>query len=850
MESTSTSTDQALNDLLAALPQMFPGVQEIPLSNIRPNPENPGPPITDQQIQELGQNIAEAGLLNHIKVRPDRTNLLAPGVTLHPENPRLRADGQPWTVGDFNYVILAGENRYRAFDYLKREAIPGSILNPTAKEAVKITHLDNDVRDRGWWAAYQTIEQYIQADPNLTQGQVAVELKMDRPKVNRALQLLPLLNPEARALISSNATNSNKGNKGISENAAAQLAGLGPGTGLKPGVKKKAPPTGSFLDPAQANQEPRLEASAQLTQKLWPYPPIPPETQDLVRRTLAVACDQQMTEAGVRSLVEGILKGESPETFQVPVKEPKAKRRSTVGSPSPYAEASGDRQSTANPQPEIATAQTTPIGAEPRNDSSYHSKVKVPTMGTGESLFWDQLAGVSIVSRIKSKIKKAERPAWWEALILAGATLLVPIKWIGHLAWKALKWVARELFHRTRQAARGLAKLVGGVVGGVLKMVFIVLLVLILIWGAYEVLFQHRSVGGLVKQVVMWPVHWVERKSTALREPQGPESIKRVGSQQSTANSEIPLNPPLSKRETDTKRKSPTLKKGGQGGFSRSAVAKISASPASNQSQPWNAETEDRGYIESEIAAVPVPAWIKPFPVEPAAMGSDMSIRRLGDLQDPEKYSLIVGHDKQHVLSVSPAMTGFTLTYGDGLPIGGFLGGPAKIEFYWEDVRAIHCDEIKNGTQTLFQLGLVVNGLKKPFIVQCPTKEGLSHLVSAFEFWIGAAGAGPKAPVTGMPYLFQGLWVNNESKVTAVWADSPASQAGLRFGDVIWSLEADATQLQKNQDLEAGLQSLTPGQHDLYVVTPADWGDRVPIKDIRNVRAFKVKRQKMEIVVP
>src|ERR1019366_4150562 len=106
MESTSTSTDQApstgsgqaLNDLLAALPQMFPGVQEIPLPNIRPNPENPGLPITDLEIQDLAQNIAEAGLLNPIKVRPDRSKPLAPGVTLHPENPRLRGDGQPWSV--------------------------------------------------------------------------------------------------------------------------------------------------------------------------------------------------------------------------------------------------------------------------------------------------------------------------------------------------------------------------------------------------------------------------------------------------------------------------------------------------------------------------------------------------------------------------------------------------------------------------------------------------------------------------------------------------------------------------------------------------------------------------------
>ncbi len=285
-----------IEDVLALLPEMFPGVQQIPLKNIRPNPNNPGPPLTAQQIQDLAQNIAEAGLLNPIKVRPDKARPLAGAAQLHPSNPRLRADGQPWQVGDFNYVTLTGVNRYWAFDYLKREAIPGSILNPTAKEAVKIGHLDNNVRERGWWAAYQTIEQYIQADPNLTQRQIGIELGMDKDKVNRALRLLPLLNAEARDLIVCNTDNSNKEIRGISEIAASQLAVLGPEGVLKPGVKRKDP-------------------SGEGGQVLWPYPPISPETQDLVRRSLEVAIDQEMGEAGVKGLVAWVQDGHKPEDY-------------------------------------------------------------------------------------------------------------------------------------------------------------------------------------------------------------------------------------------------------------------------------------------------------------------------------------------------------------------------------------------------------------------------------------------------------------------------------------------------------------------------------------------------------
>ena len=543
-----------------------------------------------------------------------------------------------------------------------------------------------------------------------------------------------------------------------------------------------------------------------------------------VEKALREVLDKEMTEAQVRELVKGLK----------PAGDPVASRADGPGvPPSGAVQATSKAKKTIKPEPK---------GTQGASALRSQADLSPGVLTQGESLLWDGLAGVSVVGRIKSKIKKGERPTWWEFLILAGATLLVPVKWIGHLAWKALKWVARELFHGTRQAARGLAKLVGGVVGGVLKMVLMVALVLLLVWGAYEVLFQHRSVGSLVKQVVMWPVETIktafnQHPLTRMTATKGTKKDKTdSGDGKEIENPQtISIEPPSSPRAPrEAKRK-------------ENPVVQNVAKPTV---QAWNAEIEDRSYLEAEIAAVPGPGWIISFPFEPIPMSGDMSIRRLGDLQDQEKYSLIVGHDKRKVLSVSPAMTGFTLTYEDGLPIGGILGGPAKIDFYWEDVKAIHSDEIDSGGRKIYQFSLVVNGLKKPFIVQCPTKEGLSHLVSAFEFWIGAAGAGRKAPVTGMPYLFQGLWVNNESKVTAIWADSPASQAGLRFGDVIWSLGADAGQLQKNQDLEAGLQSLTPGRHDLYVVTSADWGDRVPVKDIRNVRAFKVKRRKMEIVVP
>jgi hypothetical protein len=282
-----------IQEILALLPELFPGVQSLSLKNVRPDPENPGPPLTDQAIQDMADNLAVRGIVNPIKVQPDKANPLVEGVQPHSDNSRLRADGLPWTVEDFNYVILGGERRYRAADRLHWTTIPGFILNPSEEEAIEINYLDNDVRDRGWWAGYQTIEKLIKANPSLTQRQVGTRLKMDKDKVNRALRLLPLLNAEAKTLIVCNTDNSNKGIWGISEIAVSRLADLGPGSALKPGVKK-------------AGDE---------SQKLWPYPAIPPETQDRVLRTLKVAIDRELTEAGVRGLVGYVQDGHQPEEF-------------------------------------------------------------------------------------------------------------------------------------------------------------------------------------------------------------------------------------------------------------------------------------------------------------------------------------------------------------------------------------------------------------------------------------------------------------------------------------------------------------------------------------------------------
>lgn len=119
----------SIEDVLALLPELFPGEQPIPLKNIKPNPYNPGPAFTQEQIDKMAEDLKENGLLNAITVRPHPTQPLVNGVQLHPTDPSLGVAGlpiepaqlksgpqleasvqviRPWKLDDFNFEILGG----------------------------------------------------------------------------------------------------------------------------------------------------------------------------------------------------------------------------------------------------------------------------------------------------------------------------------------------------------------------------------------------------------------------------------------------------------------------------------------------------------------------------------------------------------------------------------------------------------------------------------------------------------------------------------------------------------------------------------------------------------------------
>lgn len=220
-----------------------------------------------------------------------------------------------------------------------------------------------------------------------------------------------------------------------------------------------------------------------------------------------------------------------------------------------------------------------------------------------------------------------------------------------------------------------------------------------------------------------------------------------------------------------------------------SPKANLESNPVPSGPMPWDSSLEDRTNLEDEIACLPQPFHIKNCDIQPdPAITLDMADRRLADMQDSEKYTVFWGHDRQRLQSASPNPSGLSLGFAG--TFGNLLGDNSKCEFYWEDVKAIHCSQIdvaSNAPKGFYQCTLLVSGLKRPLTFQS-SADGIRHLVSAVEFKIRSTTGGKNAPIAGIPYLFLGFWLDRGNQVDGLWENSPASQTKVNLGDRIGEL--------------------------------------------------------------
>ncbi len=149
-----------------------PGLQELPIAAIRPNPYQPRDRFDEEGLGALADSIREVGLLQPVLVRP---------------------------AGD-GYELVAGERRWRAARRAGLQVIPAIVRQTEDRRALQAALVENlqrdDLNPLEEAAAYQ---QMIE-DFSMTHEQVAATVGKSRAAVSNTMRLLQLPPSIQRAL--------------------------------------------------------------------------------------------------------------------------------------------------------------------------------------------------------------------------------------------------------------------------------------------------------------------------------------------------------------------------------------------------------------------------------------------------------------------------------------------------------------------------------------------------------------------------------------------------------------------------------------------------------------------------
>ena len=151
------------------------GVAEIEISKIIPNPNQPRKKFDEEALNELAASIKSHGIIQPIVVNNN--------------------DGE--------YMIIAGERRYRASKLLGLETIPCVVKNYTERQVKEISIIENLQReDLNPIEAARAIKQLMD-EYNFTQEAVADRIGISRPNIANTLRLLSLC-PEVIKMVEDN----------------------------------------------------------------------------------------------------------------------------------------------------------------------------------------------------------------------------------------------------------------------------------------------------------------------------------------------------------------------------------------------------------------------------------------------------------------------------------------------------------------------------------------------------------------------------------------------------------------------------------------------------------------------
>lgn len=140
-------------------------INEVPLSKIQPNPDQPRRVFEEEALHELAASIKQLGVIQPITLR---------------------------MIDDENYQIIAGERRYRASIIAQEKTIPAYIKTADDENVMEMALIENiqreDLNSIEIALAYQNlIETY-----NLTQEQLSERIGKKRTTIANYLRLLKL----------------------------------------------------------------------------------------------------------------------------------------------------------------------------------------------------------------------------------------------------------------------------------------------------------------------------------------------------------------------------------------------------------------------------------------------------------------------------------------------------------------------------------------------------------------------------------------------------------------------------------------------------------------------------------
>ena len=558
----------------------------------------------------------------------------------------------------------------------------------------------------------------------------------------------------------------------------------------------------------------------------------------------------------------------------------------------------------ANHGPQLGvSAQTQAKAIESGDPVSKQTDAPGSKTNPGEvSFFWGTMAGIPWIKAIRAKIKSGQDLTLWEKLFLVAAFFGRILHWTWHKTWPRTKWFFGLVWQYMKIGLNATLRFLGEVVGKpakkVIQGVVGIVLVLGLAYGLYLFFFHPAGLRGLLSRTASGAIHWVgswvnpwegdthtdstkesvqsyqapnglgtaQPSSPVLRTGNGANPGTQLGASAQTQVSRQALAVPISKPDMGmpvptavptvvptpeiVKTKHLKLK------TSKSLKKAVPAAVVSNQNPTPKTENtaassalpgapatgEEAAWVAELIPAFPPPFLVKPLDLQPDPTISPVMVqKRLSEIQDPERFRVYVGHDRQTVKSMNVDDGGMDLFFNGSF--GGLLGDSSSFRFFWEDVQGIRLATVEvsgDKPQTLCFCALEVKTKKKMAAFECDPGD-VAHLVSALAAQFKSSTK-REVSVAPLPYLNQGMWLGGQNQVDGMWWESPAGRSqevklrftpadwqrpttggGIRLGDYLWSLGVNQDNQTGKDEFLRQLGGMASGPATLFVVGPEDW---------------------------